>query len=247
MISADAIAEKIEKLQQAEEEVRRLQDELLDDAAGAKGLVVAGLREAVIVGLGEGEGVEAAVALVPICEVLGELDGPEVCDGLIDALGSDEPEVRFVAGRALQDLAFDRFREVAEAVERAITRLPGDSPALRELPFVVAEVGEPGVPRILRGYLAHTEAEVVAGAIEALASLGDPAGIVELRKLARDTRVVQVGDDDGGEAQASIGGLAQEAIAMIQESSGEMGPPPEPVRGAPGGSGRDPRGGGRRR
>jgi len=54
-------------------------------------------------------------------------------------------------------------------------------------------------------------------------------------------------DDEGADAQASIGALAQEAIAMIQEQSDEPPPPPE-VR--PGGrgpeGGRGPRPGGGR-
>jgi HEAT repeat protein len=229
------IESRIEKLQRAEEEVRRLQDELIDSAASSRAQTLTALREAVLEGLGHGEGPDAAAALVPIAEVLGELDGPEVCDLLIDLLGSDEPEVRFTAGRALQDLAFDRFKEVAEATERAVKRLPRDNEALRELPYVVAEVGEPGVPRILRGYLGHGDADVVASAIEALAALGDPAAVPELKKLTRDPRTVQL-DEADGETQSSIGVLAQEAIDMISEGEAPSGPPP-----------RDSRGGGRRR
>lgn len=227
---AGDIEAKIEKLQRAEEEVRRLQDELIEAAEGSRPALIAGLREAVTVGLGSGEGPEAAAELVPLAEILGELDGPEVCDLLIDLLGSEEPEVRFTAGRALQDLAFDRFKEVAEATERAIKRLPVNNQALRELPYVVAEVGEPGVPKILRGYLASPDAEVVSAAIEALAALGDPAAIPELRKLGRDARTVQI-DDDESDAQASIGTLSQEAIAMIEEGAGpaqKSGPPKGP-------------------
>lgn len=232
---ASEIESRIEKLQRAEEEVRRLQDELIEGASSARAATLAALREAVLEGLGHGEGPEAAASLVPIAEILGELDGPEVCDLLIDLLGSDEPEVRFTAGRALQDLAFDRFKEVAEATERAVKRVPRDSEALRELPYVVAEVGEPGVPKILRGYLGHPDGDVVAAAIEALAALGDPAAVPELRKLARDPRTVQL-DDGDGDTQSSIGVLAQEAIEMIDEGNA----PPTPPQ-------RDPRGGGRRR
>lgn len=255
MASVSDIQAKIEKLQRAEEEVRRLQDELIEDSEGARGAAVEALREAVIEGLGHGEGPEAAAALVPLAEVLGELEGPEVCDMLVDLLGSDEPEVRFTAGRALQDLAFERFKEVAEATERAVKRLKGDNQALRELPYVVAEVGEPGVPKILRGYLAHVDAEVVASAIEALAALGDHAAVVELKKLVRDPRTVQL-DDEEADAQASIGALAEEAIAMIDEGAGMGGPapdhgrapkgPPQQQRG-PQGQARGPQGGGRRR
>ncbi|MGZ3452829.1 MAG: HEAT repeat domain-containing protein [Polyangiales bacterium] len=248
MPTADEIQNKIEQLQHAEEEVRRLQDELIDDAETARGPLLAAIKETIIVGLGHGEGPEAAAALVPITEVLGELEGPDVCDALIDVLGSDEPEVRFVAGRALQDLAFDRFKEVAEAAERAIKRLPGDSHALRELPFVVAEVAEPGVPKILRGWLAHKSAEVVAAAIEALAALGDPAAIPELAKLVRDPRTVMLEDDAEEGTQAAIGALADEAIAMIEETSPPPAPPPQQRHNAPGqrGPGGKPQGGRRR-
>jgi HEAT repeat protein len=233
------IESRIEKLQRAEEEVRRLQDELIEGASsqGQRTATVDALREAVLEGLGHGEGPEAAASLVPIAEILGELDGPDVCDLLIDLLGSDEPEVRFTAGRALQDLAFDRFKEVAEATERAIKRLPRDNEALRELPYVVAEVGEPGVPKILRAYLGHADADVVAAAIEALAALGDPAAIPELRKLVKDPRTVQL-DDGDGDTQASIGVLANEAIDMI--GGGDAPQKPAPPQ-------RDPRGGGGRR
>jgi HEAT repeat protein len=238
-MSIEKIQTLIERLQRAEEDVRRMQDELIDTATAERADTLAALKEAVVEGLGEGEGVEAAIALVPLAEVLGELDGPEVCDLLVDLLAAEEPEVRFVAGRALQDLAFDRFKEVAEATERAVKRLPTSSQALRELPFVIAEVAEPGAPRILRGYLTHADAEVVASAIEALASIGDPAALPELNKLTNDPRTVQI-DDEGGEAQASLGELAREAIAMI--SSGA----PEPAEPPPRGGGPPPRGGRRR-
>jgi HEAT repeat protein len=244
--SGPEIESKIEQLQRAEEEVRRLQDELIDEAESARAPVLAALREAITEALGHGEGPEAAAALVPLAEVLGELEGPEVCDLLIDVLGSDEPEVRFVAGRALQDLAFDRFKEVAEAAERAIKRLPRDSHALRELPFVVAEVGEPGVPRILRGWLQHADGEVVASAIEALAALGDPAALGDLRRLTKDPRTVMIDDAEEG-TQAAIGALAEEAIMMIEESS----PPPQQRRPDPRPNNARPNGprpqGGRRR
>ncbi len=234
----ESLAAKIERLQRAEEEVRRLQDELLDDATAARTPTLEALREAVLEGLGHGEGPEAAAALVPLAEVLGELEGPDVCDLLVDLLGSEEVEVRVSAGAALQDLAFDRFREVAEAIERALSRLDAKSPALRELPFVIAEVGEPGGPRVLRGYLAHPEPEVVAAAIEALAMLGDPAALGELRKLARDPRTVQL-EEEGAEGQSSIGALAQEAIAMIEESL-PAPPPPHDERPRPKGEHRGP-------
>lgn len=235
MQTEERIRATIEKMQRAEEEVRRLQDELLDSMESDRKATLAALHEAVVEGLGEGEGVEAAIALVPLAEVLGELEGPEVCDLLVDVLGSDEPEVRFTAGRALQDLAFDRYKEVAEAIERAATRLAADHHALRELPYVIAEVGEPGAPRVLGRYLSHSDPEVVAAAIEALASIGDPAALSPLEKLVRDGRTVQI-EDDGG-TQVSLGTLAQEAIEMIRAADEEADEPP---RRGPGGGGQRP-------
>lgn len=243
------ITKKIELLQRAEEDVRRLQDELIDAAAFTRKPTLAAMREAILEGLGEGEGVEASIALVPLAEVLGELEGPEVCDLLIDILSSDEPEVRLCAGRALQDLAFDRFKEVAEATERAVTRLPHDSHSLRELPFVIGEVGEPGAAKILRGYLAHKDPEVVASAIEALAASGDPSAVSELRKLARDPRTVQI-EDEGAEGQVSLGALVSEALSILEGTpSPNAGPPPKgPPPGPRGQPPQPPQGrGGRRR
>lgn len=248
----DDIPAKIERLQRAEEEVRRLQDQLIDAVSFSRKPTLDGIREAIVEGLGEGEGPEAAIALVPLAEVLGECEGPEVCDLLVDLLCSDEPEVRLTAGRALQDLAYDRFREVAEAIERAVKRLPASSPALRELPFVVGEIGEPGVPRILKGYLAHEEPEIVAAAIEALAASGDAAAIHELKKLLHDPRVVHV-DEEGGEGEVALGVLAEEAIAVLE---GDQPPAPHPPpsqhhprdpHGTHGRSSRQPPQGGRRR
>ncbi len=226
LTSADLEA-KIDRLRRAEEEVRRLQDELIDDAAHDRAVTLAALKEAVIEGLGEGEGVEAAIALVPIVEVLAELEGPDVCDLLVDAMGSDDPETRHTAGKALEDLAFERYKEVAQAIERAVERLPATHHALRELPFTLAEVGEPGMPRALRGYLAHREGDVVAGAIEALAMAGDPAAISELRKLMKDPRTVVLTDEGDGAEQVSIGMLASEAIALLSEGEPQRGGPPQ--------------------
>jgi HEAT repeat protein len=222
---------KIDRLRRAEEEVRRLQDELIDDAAADRAKTIAALKEAVAEGLGEGDGVEAAIALVPIVEVLAELDGPDVCDLLVDAMGSDDPETRHTAGKALEDLAFERYKEVAQAIERAVERLPATHHALRELPFTLAEVGEPGMPRALRGYLAHKEGDVVAGAIEALAMAGDPAAIGELRKLVKDPRTVVLTDEGEGAEQVSIGMLASEAVALLSEGEPPRGAPPQRPQG----------------
>ena len=95
----------------------------------------------------------------------------------IDILGGVSHEARIAAGEGLETLAYDRFKEVALGIERALERLPKGSPALSELPFLLAEVGEPGCAKLLGRFLQNEDAEVVASAIEAMAELGDPASI----------------------------------------------------------------------
>jgi HEAT repeat protein len=168
---------------------------------------------------------EASVRLVRIAHLLGDLEGDAVVDLLIDILGGPAPEARIAAGEALEGLAFERFKEVALGIERAIERLPKDSAALSELPFLLAEVAEPGCAKLLGRFLKHENAEVVASAIESMAELGDPASIPMLEKLGSDGRHVQLDDDEGGE-RVSIADLAHEAREILEEMAAEMSAPP---------------------
>jgi HEAT repeat protein len=168
---------------------------------------------------------EASVRLVRIAHLLGDLEGAEVVDLLIDILGSPVPEARIVSGEALEALAFDRFKEVALGIERALERLPKGSPALGELPFLLAEVGEPGCAKLLGRFLQNDDAEIVAAAIEAMAELGDPSAIPFLSKLERDGRHVQLDEEEGGE-RVSIADLAHEAKEILEELAREASPPP---------------------
>jgi HEAT repeat protein len=175
---------------------------------------------------------EATIRLVRLALLLGDLEGAEVVDLLIDILGGISPEARIAAGEALEGLAFDRFKEVALGIERALARLPKGSPALTELPFLLAEVGEPGCAKLLGRFLQNEEGEVVASAIEAIAELGDPAAIPFLAKLERDGRQVQLDDEEGGE-RVSIADLAHEAREILEEMASEAAPapPPPPKKG----------------
>jgi HEAT repeat protein len=158
---------------------------------------------------------EASLQLVRIAGVLGEMQGAAVVDLLIDILGCDEPEARGAAGEALSGLAFDRFKEVALGVERAVDRLPEGSPALAELPYLLVDVPEPGVIKLLARFLAHRDADAVAAAIEALVELGDPSAVPLLDKLRTDPRRVQLEDEGGTEGDASLAELAAEARSLL--------------------------------
>ena len=189
------------------------------------------VRRATVEALALEDESEASIRLVRLALLLGDLEGPEVVDLLIDILGGVSPEARIAAGEALEGLAFDRFKEVAVGIERAIERLPKSSPALSELPFLLAEVGEPGCAKLLGRFLQHDNAEVVASAIEAMAELGDPAAIPLLSKMERDGRQVQLDEEEGGE-RVSIADLAHEAREILEEMAAAAAPaaPPPPKK-----------------
>lgn len=208
-----SLTDALDSLFQAEREARRWHDEVVTHAESDRDGLVSLLREAVQAAADEDDD-EANVRLVALARLLGELEGPDVADLLIDVLASEHPEARREAGEHLQGLAFDRFKEVALAVERALERLPGDSPALVELPFVLVDVPEGGVVKLLTMFLENDDADVVAAAIEGLAEVGDPAAIKPLSELERDDRVAALGDEDAA-AQVTISELAADAIAML--------------------------------
>lgn len=216
---AKAIDRTLSELFDAERNVRRLHDEL---SSSPPNELLDALTVALAAALQEPNEDEASLRLVRIAALLGEQEGPRVLDALIDVLSSDHPEARRAAGEEIEGLAFERFKEVASGVERALKRLPVGSPALPELPYILAEVPEPGVVKLLGQFLTHRDPDAVAAAIEAIAELGDPAAITLLEPLTEDTRTVELADD-GSDAtsEASIGELATEAIELLQSFDGD--------------------------
>lgn len=212
-----SVKENLTALFDAERTARSLQDSLLEQSRDADQNLVKELRAAATDAMKHDDEGEAALRLVRITSVLGELDGAEVVDLLVDILGSDSPEARVHAGEALEGLAFDRFKEVALGIERAVDRLPKGSPALTELPFLLAEVGEPGCVKLLGRFLKHADAEAVAAAIEAIAELGDPSAIPLLAPLEKDPRQVQIEEEDGEGERVGLGDLAFEAREILEE------------------------------
>lgn len=159
---------------------------------------------------------EASLRLVRIAEVLAEVDGPRAMDALIDILATSSPEARHSAGEAIEEAAFERFKEVALGVERALSRLPLGSPALPEIPYILAEVPEPGVLKLVEKFLKHKDPDAVAAAIEVAADMGDPALVKHLEKLQGDKRTVDMADDEGAEpTEVTLGELAEEAIGLL--------------------------------
>lgn len=198
----------------AERAVRAAHDELaLGDPGSTLPLLEQAVRAALT--LDEIDEDESALRLVRVAAVLGEMQGARVVDLLIDILASDEPEARNAAGESLAGLAFNRFKEVALGVERALERLEAGNPALSELPYLLVEVPEPGVAKLLARFLAHRDPDAVAAAIEAFVEIGDPTAIPLLDSLASDSRRVQLEDEGGTEGDATIAELVSEARTLL--------------------------------
>jgi hypothetical protein len=216
MTKTSAAETNLRALFDAERNVRRLHREL---TAGDRGAALAAAVGAVGEAKALGEAEEGTLRLVRLAALLGELGGDRAVDALVDVLDADSPEARLAAGEALTELAFDRFKEVALGVERALERLPPTSPALVELPFVLAEVPEPGVGKLLGRFLQHPQADVVAAGIEAAVEYGDPALARLIAPLCGDGRVVDLDDEQGERDQATLGQLAREACEVLEAAS----------------------------
>jgi hypothetical protein len=204
----------LSKLFDAERSVRKFHAEV---AAVDHARLIEAASAAVDDAMTQADREEMALRLVRLSDVLADLHGPKVVALLIRILGCEEPEARHSAGEALEGLAFDRFKEVALGIERAIETLPSGSPSLSELPYLLAEVPEPGVLRLLGLFLKHQDAEAVAAAIEALVEYGEPAGAGLLTALLGDKREVQLEDDLGDEGKITVGELATEARDFLVE------------------------------
>lgn len=205
---------RLRELFDAERTVRRAHDDLVSsDAEGVLPHLAHAVHDALH--LDDLDEDESSLRLTRLSAVLGEMQGPKVVDLLVDILGCDEPEARHAAGEALSGLAFDRFKEVALGVERALERLPTGNPALAELPYLLADVPEPGVLKLLGRFLQHPDPDAAASAIEALVEAGDPSVLPMLEPLAADKRKVQLEDDGGTEGEATLAELVAEARSIL--------------------------------
>jgi hypothetical protein len=202
----------LETIFEADRTLRRAETELLAGGAAAVAKVLAhAVKEAKT--LGERDAAEAEMRLERLADLCAQVAGPLPVDALIDILDEDSPRARVAAGEALLDVAFERYAEVARAVERALdTNRSGV--VMSELPHVLAEVDEPGSVALLRRFLRLEDADAVAAAIEGLAMLADPSVIADLEALANDEREVVL---DGAEEElaATIGELATEAAEAL--------------------------------
>lgn len=220
-----AIESVLVELFQAQRRACKLADEI---AAGPADIVLSVLVEAASGARSRRKEEDRVLELESIAQILGHLSGPRAVDVLIDILGSEEAGARHAAGLVLEEVAFERFKEVALGVERALQNLPKDHLALTELPYLLTEVPEPGAIKLIHRFFDHPNEEVVASAIEASVELGDPASIQKLARLEKDTRLVELDEEDEDqppEASVTIGELAKEARLMLETLRAEEDQP----------------------
>ncbi len=159
----------------------------------------------------------SAGVFIRLSDLLCEIGGDDAARELVVLLGYDDPGVRVAAAENLVEMGFERYVEVARAMEEGVER-GTDTTALSEIPFVLAELGEPGGVKICVRLLKHRDGDVVGAAVEALAELGDPSVTSALVPLRADTRTLAADDDDPNQAgPVTVGDLVEEALEILAE------------------------------
>ena len=206
-----ALADHLSRIFDADRAMREAESSLLKQKRSDELVTV--LASATTEALSMDDRREATMRLERLADLCAQVPGPEMTDALIAILNDDEPRVRVAAGEALRDVGFERYAEVARGIERALDR--GDAgPAMSELPWVLAEIAEPSALPLIRRFLAHSDANVVAAAIESLSQLQEPDAVTDLRAFLDDNRVVTI-EDFEDETKTTLGELAQEALAAL--------------------------------
>lgn len=157
---------------------------------------------------------EAELRLVRLADLCAQVPGPKMADALVAILDHPSPRVRVEAGEALRDVAYERFKEVARAIERVLARQHGGL-SMQELPFVLTEIRDPDPVPLIARFLSHPDGDVVAAAIEALVDYGDPSAAQHIAPLVDDRRETVLEELD--ESPVSIGELAAEALGELSE------------------------------
>jgi HEAT repeat protein len=178
-------------------------------------LVRSALTQAVMEAQGLSDRQEASLRLERLADLCAQVEGPEMTDALIAILDDELPSVRVQAAEALVDVGFERYAELARGIERAV-EAGGRARALQELPWVLCEIAEPSARGLITRFLKHQDIDVVASAVEALAELGDPEAIKDLRSLINDPRAVELDEEDEGEVTATLGELVRETIDALE-------------------------------
>ncbi len=206
----------LEAIFRAERDLRDAEARLLD--ARDKNALANLLARATTDALALNDREEGTLRLSRLADLCAQVPGPQMVDTLIAILDDEDETLRVSAGEALLDVGYDRYAEVARGIERVLER-KHTGVSMTELPWILAEIGEPSAIVLIKKFLASEDGEVCASALEALVSLGDPAGAEALEGLVDDRREVTVDDSEDDDAEGirtTIGQLAREAIAELR-------------------------------
>jgi HEAT repeat protein len=157
---------------------------------------------------------EVSIGFIRAAEMLVGLGGNRAATLLGEGLGHENEDIRMLAGDALTHLGEERLDNIMPAVEGVLER---GGVGAEEMPFILAELDHPEVPKILARFLDMANPQVVAAALEALVDAGDEGSQAEIEALVNDTREVEVDDSLEGESTTTIGQLAKEALEMLAE------------------------------
>lgn len=208
----------LQKLFDAEKAFRRARENVFADMSDD--VLLKGISKEIDRAMAQPLSEDAGFRLMLCAELLESIPSRESARLQLVILGHDDPGIRVSAGESLVNMLEDAWRDSSSACEAAIKEGTNLN-ALRELPFVLAESGEPAAGGLIAKLLTHKDADIVASAIEALVEIGDPTHRAEIEKLATDTRELSAIESEDGEApqdSGTVGELAAEAAKILESA-----------------------------
>jgi HEAT repeat protein len=157
---------------------------------------------------------EISIRLIRTAEMLIGASTPKVAALLGKALDHENLDVRMLAGDVLMHMAEDGLDAIMPAVAAVLEK---SGIGAEEMPFILAELDEPEVPRLLERFLESQNPDVVAAALEAMVECGDEDSIPAVEKLVDDPREVQVEESPNNDDKTTVGQLARDALDLLSE------------------------------
>lgn len=162
---------------------------------------------------------EACLRLERLADLCAQAPGAETIDALVSMLDHEDAMVRIQACEALVDVGCERPRSFAAAVRRALKR--GEpTPGMEQLPWIIAEIGEPDAEQLIKPFLGFESAGIAGAAVEALISLATPEAFAAIEPLKDDRRIIELDDDEdcGQGASITIGQLVRSFLSSPRAS-----------------------------
>jgi HEAT repeat protein len=161
---------------------------------------------------------EACLRLERLADLCAQAPGAETLDALVHMLDHEDAAVRIQACEALVDVGCERPGQFAAAVKRALKR-DEPSPGLQQLPWIIAEIGEPDAEQLIKPFLGFRSAEIAGAAVEALISLATPEAFAAIEPFKDDRRAIELDEDDCGHGVTiTIGQLVRSFLAAPRSS-----------------------------